>query len=92
MILHVLIAQRKEDYPEQYAPEALEVADEYAMDENPEWMADKVKEFEATNEFIAVKVIELEVDQASLRSLLIDAPRLSARLVESQEESNESAE
>jgi hypothetical protein len=48
-------------------------------------MADKVKEYEATNEFVAVKVMEIEVSQASLRSALVDAPRLKAKLVGQEE-------
>ena len=57
MKFHILIGQRKCSYPGQYAPEALEVADEYTMDENPEWMGEKREEFGMTDEFDALTVM-----------------------------------
>lgn len=85
MIIHILFGQRKEDYPEQYAPEALEVADEYAMQENPEWMQEKLAYYEGTKEFTALKVMEIEVKQGAVRSALLDPPRLESKLVDAEE-------
>lgn len=81
MLLHILFVQRKEDYPGEYVPEALEVVDEYAMAESPEWMEEKVKAAKATGEYAAVKVMEIEVSQDAVRSALIDAPRLDGTLI-----------
>ena len=51
MKLYILFGQLIERYPGEYAPEALECMDEYGMEENPEYLDDKMKEFSKTEEF-----------------------------------------
>ena len=81
MILYVLFGQRKEDYPEQHAPEALEIMDEYAAEQNAEWLEEKRKEYEETGEFVALRIMEISgIEQADIRSALMDPPKLEGRL------------
>lgn len=64
MKFHTLVGQRKCRYPGQYAPEALAVADEDTMSDNPEWMRSEKKKYADSNEFdsIAVMVIYVHDD------------------------------
>lgn len=80
MNLYVLFGQRKEDFPEQYAPEALEVMDQYAFDENAVWLDEKLKEREASNEFVALKIVCLDLgdgSQKNIRELLVGMPTIT---------------
>lgn len=77
MTLYVLFAQRRESYSGEYAPEALAVADEYAMDDNPEWMDSQIKEqvLAYGDEFVGYKVLRIalgEGSQALIRRLVLD--------------------
>lgn len=79
MNLYVLFGQRKEGYTEQYAPEALEVMDEFAYDENGQWLEDKLKEHEATKEFLALKIVRVDLgagSQENIRHLLVGTPEI----------------
>ena len=69
MILHVLFAQRKCTYEGEYAPEALEVCDEYTMDENPEWMEEKVDELLDSDEFSAIEVIDIDLTEKGFEDI-----------------------
>ena len=68
--LHILFAQRAERYPGEYAPEALEVADEYAMEENPEWMDERVASHRATGEFESLAVVPVSVPYEAITAKL----------------------
>lgn len=70
MKLYILFGQRIERYPGEYAPEALEVMDEYGMEENPEYLDDKMQEFSKTEEFESLAIVPLAVDQSSIMNLL----------------------
>jgi len=50
MTIFVLFGQRKEDYPGQFAPEALEVISCYGHEENPEFLEEKLAEYTKTEE------------------------------------------
>lgn len=70
MKLYVLFAQRKETYDGEYAPEALAVADEYTMDESPEWMERQIKEqVEVNSDFIAHTVVEIDLGDKALSKI-----------------------
>lgn len=83
MDLHILFIQRKETYPMEYAPEALVVWDEYAMEENPEGFeelcAKSLKEH--GDQVAAHRVVRLRVDQAKIRELLLGTPLVKAELL-----------
>jgi hypothetical protein len=57
--IHVLFGQRKCAYEGQYAPEALEIADENAYDDNPEWLLVKKEQNEISEEFTAVAIVTI---------------------------------
>lgn len=61
MKLHILFGHRKEDFPGEYAPEALEVADELTMDVNPTWMAEKVDKAKKDKTFASVVVVPIDI-------------------------------
>jgi len=71
MQIHLIIAQRKESYKGQYAPEVLDAIDEYGNDENAgEWLAKKLDEYRnpdrANSEFEAVEVVTVEVSTKAI--------------------------
>lgn len=70
MDIYVLMGQRKCRYAGEYAPEALEVINEYGNDENPDFLIDKKKEYESSSEFDAVAVIRLRVSDAAIGAAL----------------------
>lgn len=84
MDLHILFIQRKEEYPLEYAPEALVVWDEYAMDENPEGFDEACAKAlkEHGDQVVAHKVIRFRVDQEKVRKLLLGTPVIEAKLIE----------
>ena len=61
MKLHILFGQRKCQYAGQYAPEALEIADENTMNDNGGWLPSKEDYYEKTNEFSSLAVIVVKV-------------------------------
>jgi len=83
MNVYILFGQRKCAYPGQLAPEALEVMDEFAYDENGDWLRDKLKEAEKTNEFEALRILEVALGKGSeeIRDLLIGIPQLRGHIV-----------
>lgn len=70
MKIYVLFAQRKCRYDGEYAPEALEVIDEFGMDENPEFLRIKQEEYKNTNEFDSVVIIPINVLDADIDARL----------------------
>ena len=82
MKIYVLFGQQKEDYPGQYAPEALEVMDEYAWEDNSTWLLEKLSEYEKDRRFEALKIIEVDVgSQETIRELLIGLPSLRGKVL-----------
>ena len=69
MILYTLFVQRKSDYPGEFAPEAIEICDEHTMDENPEWMEEKIKEAIEYDEFSSHAIIKIEISQEGMSAI-----------------------
>lgn len=61
MKLYVLMGQRHEQYEGQLAPEALGVADEHTMSDNPEYMESRVKRMGECNEFVDLQIIKIDI-------------------------------
>lgn len=61
MKLYVLFAQRIETHCGQYAPEALAVADEFTMEENPTWIYEQKSDAETTGEYEAAEIFEIQL-------------------------------
>ena len=66
----ILIGQRKQRYPGEYAPEALEVLDANGNDENPDFLIEKRDEYEASREFDALAVMTVRVPDAAVTAAL----------------------
>lgn len=72
MKLHIIFGQRKCRYEGEYAPEALDIADEYTMDVNPEWLYSKLEERNKDDSFQFVKIVILDVPDAKLNKALAE--------------------
>lgn len=86
MDLFVLVAQRKERYEGEYAPEALAVIDEYGNDDNPDYMHDELRKQTESGDFSALAVLRLSVSSEAVNEALfppvkvIAAPLSAARV------------
>lgn len=83
MKLFVLFAQRIQNYDGEYAPEALEVATEFMLDENDELQSELLAKCKplVSKEFVAMAWLKLSVDADEVRSYLTDAPEIGARIL-----------
>ena len=83
MKIHILFGLRKQSYPGQYAPEALEVMDEYAMDDNLDYLKDKSEEYKKSDEFQSLRIFEIKVDQNRILDVLIghEVPKVASELL-----------
>lgn len=70
MILYILIGQRIEDYPGQYAPEALAVIDEYGHSDNPDYMREQKELYEKSKEFEKLAVIAVNASTNAIMEVL----------------------
>lgn len=73
--LYVILGQRKEHYPGEYAPEALDVADEYTMGENPEWLLERLQDHRKVSGWEAVEVVRIAVPLDPIMQVLRPAIR-----------------
>lgn len=75
MDIKMLWGQRKCLYAGQYFPELLETFDEYAEEENPDYMDEKYKEYFESNEFDDLRFAEISIpDEVVLK--LFKNPKL----------------
>lgn len=83
MKLFVLFGQRKESYEGEYAPEALLVWDEYMVDDNFEGYEKAVadEKNKSAGWMQTMRVVTLEVNQDTIREMLIGEPIVKARIV-----------
>lgn len=85
MKIHVLMAQRKCDYPGQYAPEALACMSEAEFDDNPGHLREMREENIDSGEFDSVEIVELEVDGDAIdRRLFPERKPVQAAVTENQ--------
>lgn len=84
MKLYVIFAQRKERYEGEYGVEALDVADEYTMDENSDWLYGKLEERKKDPDLVAVEIIEIDLGngaQDAIREQLIGTITIKGSVV-----------
>lgn len=83
MILKILFIQRKEDYPEEYAPEALVCVDEYADEENPKWFEEECEKLlkEVKNNIVSSRVVNIAVSEEMIRKILLEHPTIEGKIV-----------
>lgn len=83
MNLKVLFIQRPNSYPGENAPEVLECVTEFDYEDNPEYfdnrVAEAIKEKEA-GEYANVRVIDVEVDQDKISSILNESPLVRGKV------------
>lgn len=83
MKIYVLMGQRKERYPGEYAPEALECIHEYGHDDNPEYLAKAKALYDAEGEFENTAIIPLELSDAHImKRLRPEATPIPAKVAE----------
>lgn len=70
MDLFVLMGQRTESYPGEYAPEALAVIDEVGDEDNPDYMRDELKKAKDSGDFENTVVIKVTVSGGEVMKLL----------------------
>lgn len=68
MDIYFLVAQRKEDYHGQYAPEVLEALTEWEDEANPEFRPEKIEEYRAGKEFDRLVWVQAEVDDKAVET------------------------
>jgi len=68
--LHILFGQRVQSYPGQYAPEAIAIMDEWAEEENPDWLVEQKEAVDASNDFEVTEIITVEVSLDAIRARL----------------------
>jgi len=84
MILHVLMGQRKCNYPGEYGPEALEVMGEYEFSDNPDWLEEKKVKYQGTDEFVSVVIVDVRVDGNQIARMLCPPnPQIRGEIVAS---------
>jgi hypothetical protein len=84
MYLHILFGQRKESYSGEYAPEALLCWTEYDIEENQAGFdrAVEIAQAEAKRDgFISTKMIQVQVNQAGIRALLLEPATIAGDIV-----------
>lgn len=86
MKLHVLFAQRKERYSGEYGLEALEIQTEYDAEDNPAYLPKALEKHQATQEFEALAVVDLDVNEAEIRKALQPRSCVPAKVVSEVEE------
>ncbi len=69
MKLYIVFTQRHCRYEGEFAPEALEVMDEWAYDENRGWLEDKAQEARDTGEFSDVAIIAIDLGRKGLEAI-----------------------
>lgn len=79
--LMVLFGQRINSYPNEYAPEALAVMDEYGNDDNPLYLKDEVEKYRQLNEFSSLRIFEIEIDYSQIRHGLNESPKIIGKIV-----------
>lgn len=82
MKLFIIFGQRRERYEGEHAPEALEITDEFTMDENPDWINEKLEEHQANKDFLSVKIIEVNIKNGvdRVRTALLAPPTLEGEI------------
>ena len=84
MKVHILFVLRKESYPEEHAPEARIVWDEFSVDENPEGFEEAIAKDlkELGSDIQAHRVIPVRVGQDEVRRLLLTTPTVEGKIDE----------
>lgn len=80
----ILVLHRKEQYPGQLAPEFMLIADQWMLEENPQWFDDEVRKVKQSigDDANAWATIEVELDhEAVLRALYPASETITAHVL-----------
>jgi hypothetical protein len=78
MKVYILFGQRKCSYDGEFAPEALDIINEFGMDENPEYLENKKEEYILSKEFVALSIIPIEISDRDIDARLgLNQPALT---------------
>lgn len=80
LILKVLFGKQKESYKGEYASQALEIIDEYVEEENPDFLTDKLKEYQKQDIFESLAIVEIEVDEEKIKSFLRPVNKVEGKI------------
>jgi hypothetical protein len=79
MKLHIIFGQRHCRWAGEYAPEALDIADENTMESHPQWLSTRLSEHREDVSFSAVEVLCVNVpDEAVVKALNPTPPVVEA--------------
>ncbi len=79
MKLHIIFGQRKCSYEGEHAPEALDIADEYTMGCNSQWLESRLKMHREDTSFQSVEILIVRVPDKAIDDLLCPrAPEVDA--------------
>jgi hypothetical protein len=68
--LYVLFAQRKCRYEGEYAPEALDVCDEFSHGENPDYLFGKLQVAQDNTEFVSAAIVAVDLGEKGYQAIL----------------------
>lgn len=76
MKIFILMGQRKENYPGEYAPEALACMDEVGQDDNPDYLEGEKAKADASGDFERTEIIALQADSRAIMKILRPAEQV----------------
>lgn len=74
MKFHIILGQRKCRYEGEYGPEALDIADEFVMSDNPEWFEKQLAKHKKNTDFEFVNTIIVSVPDKVIDEVLNPKP------------------
>lgn len=69
-IIKVLFIHRKETYSKQYAPEAVEIIDEWSEEDNLGYLENKKNEYLKQSDIVQATIINISLDREEIESKL----------------------
>lgn len=70
LVIRCLFTQPKCDYPGQYGLTVFDSMDEYGVDSNPDYLINKLKEAQDSNDYSALGFVDIAIDEQEIRSIL----------------------
>lgn len=81
MIVYIIFVQRRERYPGEHAPEALECQDQFGREENPDFLDEKMAEYRKDEDLLSVKLVPVVVSDAKLDEILaVASPHIEGKI------------
>lgn len=82
LTLHVLFGRRKSRYEGEYfTPEALEIADDATMEENPDWIEIRKEHHYNSKQFEQLTIVPINIDSGRLNNAL-NTPTIGGDIID----------